>query len=172
MKDRVYIPPLPATVDELQERITAAVNSVTPDMLQRVWSEVDYRIDVCRVTRGGTLSVCDTTWNCMSLCNRSHQFCKNIPVSFDFVTTWNQGVFLCSPCISHSCDYSTGHLVDVFLKPPSHQIYISLHLCLWTPPFFLLMAPSELDLSVEWSLGSPLKSYCGPLIFRDSAVAP
>jgi len=27
--------------------------SVTPDMLQRVWSELDYRIDVCRVTRGG-----------------------------------------------------------------------------------------------------------------------
>jgi hypothetical protein len=22
-------------------------------MLQRVWSELDYRIDVCRVTRGG-----------------------------------------------------------------------------------------------------------------------
>jgi len=50
--------------------------------------------------RGGTLSVCDTTWNCMSLCNCSHQFCKNIPVSFDFTTTWIQGVFLCSPCIT------------------------------------------------------------------------
>ena len=24
---------------------------------------------------------------------------KNIPISFDFITTWNQGVFLCSPCI-------------------------------------------------------------------------
>ena len=49
-------------VDELQECITAAVKSVTPDMLQRVWSELHYRIDVCRVTRGGgTLSVCDTT---------------------------------------------------------------------------------------------------------------
>ena len=30
-----------------------AVNSVAPDMLQRVWSELDYRIDVCRVTRRG-----------------------------------------------------------------------------------------------------------------------
>jgi len=28
VKDRVYVPPLPATVDELQERITAAVKSV------------------------------------------------------------------------------------------------------------------------------------------------
>jgi len=55
MKDRVYVPPLPATVDELLERITADVNSVTPDMLQRVWSELDYRIDVCPVTRGGLI---------------------------------------------------------------------------------------------------------------------
>jgi len=45
VKDRVYVPPLPATMDELQDRIT--------DMLQRVWSELDYRIDVCRLTRGG-----------------------------------------------------------------------------------------------------------------------
>ena len=58
MKDRFHVPPLPATVDELQECITAAVNSVTPVMLQRVWSELDYRIDVCRVTKAGTLSVC------------------------------------------------------------------------------------------------------------------
>jgi hypothetical protein len=28
---------------------------------------------------------------------QSHIY-KNIPVSFDFITTWNQGVFLCSPC--------------------------------------------------------------------------
>ena len=34
VKDRVYVPPLPASVDELQECITATVTSVTPDMLQ------------------------------------------------------------------------------------------------------------------------------------------
>ena len=51
VKDRVYVPPLPATAGDLQERITAAVNSVTPDMLQRVRSELDYCIDICRVTR-------------------------------------------------------------------------------------------------------------------------
>jgi hypothetical protein len=28
---------------------------------------------------------------------QSHIY-KNIPVSFDFITTWNQGVLLCSPC--------------------------------------------------------------------------
>jgi hypothetical protein len=66
----------------------------------------NYRIDVCRVTGGGTLSLCNTTWNCMSLCNCSHQFCKNIAVSFDFITIWNQWVFLCSPCTIHyRCNY-------------------------------------------------------------------
>jgi len=29
---------------------------------------------------------------------QSHIY-KNIPVSFDFITTWNQEVFLCSSCI-------------------------------------------------------------------------
>jgi len=55
VKDRVYVPSLPATVDELQECIPAAVKSVTPDMLQRFWPELGYRIDVCRVTRWGNI---------------------------------------------------------------------------------------------------------------------
>ena len=36
-----------------RSELLIAVNSVTPDMLQTVWSELDYRIDVCRVTSGG-----------------------------------------------------------------------------------------------------------------------
>ena len=68
------------------------------ELLSLVWARLSHRC-LPSNKRGGTLSVCDSTWNCMSLCNCSHQFCKNIPVSFDFRTTWNQGVFLCSPCI-------------------------------------------------------------------------
>jgi hypothetical protein len=30
----------------------AAADTIDVDMLQRVWQEVDYRIDACRVTRG------------------------------------------------------------------------------------------------------------------------
>jgi hypothetical protein len=33
--------------------ITAAVALVDRDMLTRVWDEMDYRIDVCRITKGG-----------------------------------------------------------------------------------------------------------------------
>jgi len=36
----------------LKNRITVAVETVTPDLLSRVWQELDYRLDVCRVTKG------------------------------------------------------------------------------------------------------------------------
>ena len=38
VNDIVYRPPLPATLDDLQERITGAINSITVDILHRVWS--------------------------------------------------------------------------------------------------------------------------------------
>lgn len=52
LKDRVYIPPLPRTLVELRERINTAVMTIDEMMLQNVWSELDYRLDVCRVTQG------------------------------------------------------------------------------------------------------------------------
>jgi hypothetical protein len=32
--------------------VIAAVKNIDASMLMRVWQEVEYRIDVCRVTRG------------------------------------------------------------------------------------------------------------------------
>jgi hypothetical protein len=32
--------------------ITTAVANVDEDMLRSVWTELDYRIDICRVTKG------------------------------------------------------------------------------------------------------------------------
>jgi hypothetical protein len=54
VKDAVYVPPLPTTLDELKNLIVTAVESVTNDMLGRVWEEFEYRLDVARVTRGVT----------------------------------------------------------------------------------------------------------------------
>jgi hypothetical protein len=51
-QDVVYVPPLPNDLQELRQRIIAAVVTINRDMLERVWTEMDYRIDVCRVTRG------------------------------------------------------------------------------------------------------------------------
>ncbi|PNF14823.1 hypothetical protein B7P43_G06338 [Cryptotermes secundus] len=52
IKDRVCVPPLPRTLVELRERIDAAVMTIDRMMLQNVWNELDYRLDVCRVTQG------------------------------------------------------------------------------------------------------------------------
>ena len=38
VKEAVYVPSLPKTLDDLKNRITTAVNSVTQDLL-RVWNE-------------------------------------------------------------------------------------------------------------------------------------
>ena len=53
VKDKVYVPPLPANLPELRDRFREAVAAVTPDMLINVvWEELAYRLDVCRVTNG------------------------------------------------------------------------------------------------------------------------
>ena len=39
-------------IPELKVRIRAAIETITTDMLQTVWNELDYRVDVCRITKG------------------------------------------------------------------------------------------------------------------------
>ena len=51
-KTEFFVPPLPVSLNELKQRITTAVASVDEDMLRSVWTELDYRIDMCRVTKG------------------------------------------------------------------------------------------------------------------------
>ena len=53
VKDQVYVPPLPpASIPEMKVRIRTAIETITADMLQTVWNELDYRVDVCRNTKG------------------------------------------------------------------------------------------------------------------------
>ena len=51
VKDRVYLPSLPVDLPDLK-RIAAAIESITPDMLNNVWEKFDYRLHVCHVTNG------------------------------------------------------------------------------------------------------------------------
>jgi hypothetical protein len=39
-------------IDDLKRRNTEAVATVTCEMLRRMWEELYYRSDICRVTRG------------------------------------------------------------------------------------------------------------------------
>jgi len=52
VKDQVYVPPLPASIPELKVRIKTAAETITADMLQTGWNELDYRADVRRITKG------------------------------------------------------------------------------------------------------------------------
>ena len=52
VEDRVFVTPLPVSLNELKQRITTAVARVDEDMLRTVGTELDYRIDICRVTKG------------------------------------------------------------------------------------------------------------------------
>jgi len=52
VKDQVYVPPVPASIPELKVRIRTTIETTTADMLQTVWNELIYRVDVCRITKG------------------------------------------------------------------------------------------------------------------------
>ena len=52
VKDQVYVPHLPSSIPKLKARIRTAIETITADMLQTVWNELDYRVDVCRITKG------------------------------------------------------------------------------------------------------------------------
>ncbi|KAJ4451752.1 hypothetical protein ANN_03223 [Periplaneta americana] len=51
-KNHDYAPPFPTTLDDLCVCFTAAIAEIDRDLLQRVWQEIDYRLDVCPVTQG------------------------------------------------------------------------------------------------------------------------
>jgi hypothetical protein len=44
---------MPRDLPRLRRRIVEAVAAINSQKLQRVWQELDYRIDICRVTKGG-----------------------------------------------------------------------------------------------------------------------
>ncbi|PSN52512.1 hypothetical protein C0J52_11223, partial [Blattella germanica] len=52
LKDRVYELPLPRTLVQLRECNNIVVMSTDEMMLQNVWNELDYCLEVCHITQG------------------------------------------------------------------------------------------------------------------------
>ncbi|GFV70658.1 uncharacterized protein TNCV_3842371 [Trichonephila clavipes] len=52
IKDCVYVLPLPADLPDIRHKIEAAVAKITSDTPNKVWDELVYQLDVCRVTNG------------------------------------------------------------------------------------------------------------------------
>jgi hypothetical protein len=45
----------PRVLADLKALIIAAINNIYAPILTRLWQELEYRIDVCRVTRGARI---------------------------------------------------------------------------------------------------------------------
>jgi len=45
VKDQVYVPPLPANIPELMVGIRTVIETITADLLQTVWNELDAHIE-------------------------------------------------------------------------------------------------------------------------------
>lgn len=56
VKDKVYRTPVTDIVD-LRGRIYDAIELVTPEMLSRVWQEIEYRLDIARATNGAHIEM-------------------------------------------------------------------------------------------------------------------
>jgi len=56
VKDEVFSTPVP-DVTNLKARITDVFATITEDMLENTWREVDYRLDVLRATKGAHVEV-------------------------------------------------------------------------------------------------------------------
>jgi len=52
VNDQGYVPPLHTSIPELKVRIRTAIETITADMLQTAWTELDYGVDICRITKG------------------------------------------------------------------------------------------------------------------------
>ena len=56
VKDNVFSTPVPI-VTNLKARITDAFATITEDMLEKTWREIDYRLDALRATKGAHVEV-------------------------------------------------------------------------------------------------------------------
>jgi hypothetical protein len=52
VKDIVYVPPLPQDINDLKDRIRRAVATTERHMMQMVWQQINYRLNVCTATHG------------------------------------------------------------------------------------------------------------------------
>jgi hypothetical protein len=53
------MPPLATTMLELAGRIRDVVTTVTLDLLNNVWTENEYRYDICWATMVPSLNICE-----------------------------------------------------------------------------------------------------------------
>jgi len=56
IKNIVYIEKI-RNIQHLQDRITSAIETVTRDMIQKTWQEIEFRLDVSRATNSAHIEM-------------------------------------------------------------------------------------------------------------------
>jgi len=56
VKEKVFSTPVP-DITNMKARITDAFATITEDMMENTWREIDYRLDVLRATKGAHIEV-------------------------------------------------------------------------------------------------------------------
>jgi len=57
VKDEFYVPPMPIALNNLKDRIRTATAKLDQPLLQNIWDEVEYILDVCRATIGAHIEL-------------------------------------------------------------------------------------------------------------------
>jgi hypothetical protein len=83
----------------LKARIIASVKNMDAPMLTRVWQELEYRIDVCRVTRGAHIEVSSCKKKLFQFSCDCEQFHYSRSFGFHVINVWNHGEHFETSCI-------------------------------------------------------------------------
>ena len=129
VKDQVYRTPASDLLD-LQERIYAAVNNVTPQILHNTWVEVEYRLDISRATNASHLEV---HWSSIghSVLPKNRSFTTNsvfstLPSSQPYFSYF-QTVHLLQCCLSSDiffCPELSSHLSYLLEHPSAGSSFV------------------------------------------------
>lgn len=74
VRDKVYHPPLPTSMDDLRNSIRGAITDVLLVTLCCVWEEMEYQWDICYSTAGSHIEILLSTktsciWHIITVCN-------------------------------------------------------------------------------------------------------
>jgi hypothetical protein len=71
----------------LLRRRRTAIETIPADMVQTVWNELDYRVDVCRITKGTPVRYVTKTWIVVLLNKKIHILLSQVHCVWQVVKT-------------------------------------------------------------------------------------
>ena len=95
VKDGIYVPPLPMSLKELCDRITHALQTITADMLHRVWDEFDYRLDVSYDPECTHWRIMIHEWGIWTIAASGVVRCARVRWEINYMLTFETAPFFC-----------------------------------------------------------------------------